>query len=394
MINIKNKTNCCGCTACMNICPKKAISMIEDKEGFLYPKVDKKKCINCGLCEKICPIINKQQENSLKKSLIIRTKNDIQLKNSTSGGFFTPLCNYVLSKNGLVYGVAFNEEKEVVHTCVSEPERAFIFQGSKYVQSNLNDVFSKIKKDLQNDIYVLFSGTPCQVEGLLKFLNKKYEKLITVDVICHGTPSPLLWRKYVEYMENKYNSKIKAINFRNKTYGYHCGTMFIEFENGKKYYGSARTDYMLKPFFSEISSRPSCYECKFKSLNHLSDFTIFDCWNPQKNNKVIKDDDKGFTNLIINTQNGLNLFDIISNNYEYYNSDFTKAINLDGIMVEHSAKKNKYREDFLKKLNEEGIDSAIKTYIPISRKDYLIEKSKKIFYKMGIIRIIKRMKGK
>ena len=392
MIIIEKEENCCGCTACYSICPNKAITMEEDSEGFKYPKIDKDKCIDCNLCKKVCPVLNRNKNSSLKKAKIIRVNNKEILNQSTSGGFFTPLSNFIINNKGYVFGAVF-EGNKITHKYFNRLEEIELFRGSKYVQSDLNDSFITIKKLLKEDNYVLFSGTPCQVSGLKSYLKKSYEKLLTVDVICHGTPSPLLFRKYVEYMEKKYNSKIKKINFRNKTYGYHVGTMKIEFENGKKYYGSARIDYMLKSFFTEISSRPSCYECKFKSKEHISDFTIFDCWSASKINNAIKDDDKGFTNLIINSKKGDKIFKVIEKQYEVYDSDLEKAILLDGIMVEHNAIKNDNRDNFYNCLNANGLEKCINKYIPVTTKDRLIEKSKNIFYKLGLLKIIKKIKS-
>lgn len=401
MINIDdvNKVNCCGCTACVNRCPVSAIKMQEDFEGFQYPTVDMEKCINCGLCEKVCPVIAKSRKekiaNNYKEiiSYVIRTKNEECLRKSTSGGFFTPIANYVLNNDGLVVGVGYDEKMKVCHMIVNKlnTEKLKNMKGSKYVQSDLGNIFSEIKNKLDKDIFVLFSGTPCQVEGLLYFLGKNYNNLLTVDLICHGVPSPKLWNLYKEHQESKYKSKIKAFNFRNKTYGYHSGTMKLEFENNKVYYGSARVDYMLKSFFSEISSRPSCYDCKFKSKHHKSDFTIFDCWHARELNNNILDDDKGFTNLFINTSKGKDFFERVKAEYELYNSNYEDAIRLDGCMVESSAIPNNNRNDFYKDINKYGLKQTINKYIPIKTKDYLFEKIKGIIYKLKILQIIKKV---
>lgn len=393
MIKIDKKENCCGCTACYSICPKKAITMVEDSEGFKYPKVDKSKCIDCKLCEKVCPILNKSKAKSIKEAKVIRTKDKKILGQSTSGGFFTPISEYIIKNGGYVFGALFKENK-IMHKSINKTEELEKFRGSKYVQSDLGNTFLEVKDLLDKDKYVLFSGTPCQINGLKSFLRRDYDKLYTVDVVCHGTPSPLLFRKYVEYIERKYKSKIKKINFRNKTYGYHVGTMKIEFENGKTYYGSARTDYMLKPFFKEISSRPTCYECKFKTRDHISDFTIYDCWSANKINNQIKDDDKGYTNLIINTKRGKELLKLIEEQYEIYDADFNKAVSLDGDMLEHVAHKNSKRNEFYDYLNENGIEKSISKYMPISKKDIILEKSKGLFHKLGIIKTLRKIRQK
>jgi len=262
VLEVKDKILCCGCTACVNVCPERCLSMQADDEGFLYPVVDSNGCINCGACEQVCPL-SKKEENitgNYPRAVVLRTKDTETLFHSTSGGFFTPLANWIFEHNGVVVGAGFTDDFEVVHTFIDKDsrERVQALRGSKYVQSNLIDCFPTVKQYLEQGKLTCFSGTPCQVSGLKSFLKKEYNNLITVDVVCHGTPSPKLWNRYLEYMKNKYKSAIKELNFRKKTYGYHCGTMEVVFEAGRIYHGSARTDLMLKSFFSELASRPSC----------------------------------------------------------------------------------------------------------------------------------------
>ena len=396
MINIseENKVNCCGCTACFNICPTKAITMQEDEEGFLYPVVDEEKCVNCNMCEKVCPVINPKVNSKLPKAYATRIKDDDILETSTSGGFFTPLAEYVLKNNGIVVGVAFGEDYRVEHLKIdnSNKERIKDLRGSKYVQSYLGKTFQEVKKLLEENRLVLFTGTPCQLQGLNNYLAKDYENLITMDLICHGVPSPKLWDLYVKYQQNKYKSKIKEIHFRNKTYGYHSGTMKLVFNNNKKYYGSARVDYMLKSFFTEISSRPSCYQCAFKNKRHVCDFTVFDCWHISDLVQGMKDDDKGYTNVFVNTEKGKDILEKIEKNIDTYEIDINKAISLDGPMVEKSAVPNQNRKMFYQTLNKEGIEKTIRKYINISYKDKMIELSKKILYNTNMLEKIKKIK--
>lgn len=393
MISITEKKNCCGCTACSSICPKKAIEMVEDEEGFLYPQVDKEKCVNCGLCDKVCPVLNKKQSEIEPKAYAMRTKDMDVLRRSTSGGFFTPLAKYVLDKNGVVFGVGYDEQLKVIHKETRNIDGVAEMIGSKYVQSYLGESFSIVKKYLDNDVLVLFSGTPCQVAGLKNFLMKDYENLITMDLICHGTPSPKLWRKYIEYQERKYKSKVREAYFRNKTYGYHSGTMKLVFENGKKYYGSARVDFMLKSFFKEISSRPACYECSFKTKRHCSDFTVFDCWHISQVVPEIKDDDKGYTNVFVNSNKAEEILRNIKETIDIYSVDMDEIIKLDGPMVENCKKPHINRKEFYKNIDTMEICKLVNLYIPISRMDYVIERSKFIFYKIGIINVIRMLKG-
>lgn len=394
MIEITDKVKCCGCTACFNICLKKCISMQPDTEGFLYPIVDKKQCVNCGLCEKVCPILNyKPIEEKTPAAYVIRTKNQNDLMQSTSGGFSTPLAQWFFSKGGSVWTASYDDNWNVVHREFTKDDVDFSkTRGSKYVQSYLGDTYTKIQDELKKGRWVCFIGTTCQVYGLKEFLKKDYENLITVDLVCHGTPSPKLWEKYIDFQTKKYNSRITDINFRNKTYGYHSGTMMLKFENGKKYTGSARVDYMLKSFFSEIASRPSCYTCKFKQLNRVSDYTVFDCWHM---GELLgkKDDDRGYTNLLVHTDKGGELLKEIAAAYEIFQVDAEKAIALDGIMVRNSATPHKDRASFYTDLDAHEMDEHIQKYIKVTSKDRLLESIKGIAYKGGLMATLRKIKG-
>ena len=393
MIQIIEKENCCGCTSCANACPKRAISMLPDEEGFLYPVADKDLCVDCGICKKVCPIENKPKNHKAElETYVLRTKNCDVLMNSTSGGFVTPLATYVLEHDGVVCAASYDEDFKVKHTIIENISGGGYnlskIRGSKYVQSNLDDCFVKIKNYLEQNRMVCFVGTTCQVNGLKAFLHMDYERLITIDLVCHGTPSPKLWNKYLNYQKSKYRSEIRNISFRNKTYGYHSGTMKICFENGKKYYGSARVDYMLKSFFKEISSRPICYQCPFKTLERCSDFTIFDCWHAAELVPGLKDDDRGYTNVIVQSDRGKEILHKIGDKYEMYQADTKKAIAFDGIMVLNSAKPHARRSEFYIGMDDCTMQNQIQKFIPVTKKDYVIEFSKKLLYHIGVFRII------
>lgn len=394
MIEINDEYQCCGCTACANICPKNCITMAPDEEGFLYPETDRDLCINCGLCEKVCPVINAPENlHGEVESYVVRAKDDEVLSGSTSGGFFTPVAEYVLSENGVVCAATFDEDWNVVHEFITSREADISkYRGSKYVQSNLGSCFSRIKEYLVSNRLVLFVGTPCQVAGLKNYLQKEYENLITVDLVCHGASSPKLWGEYVAFQSNQFHSTIRNISFRNKTYGYHSGTMKIEFDNGEVYYGSARVDYMLKSFFSEISSRPICYKCPFKGIKRCSDFTIYDCWHFSKLLIGKGDDDKGYTNVIVHSKKATDILKILADELEIYQVDTQKAIELDGVMATKSAVPHPRRKEYYKDLDKVILSQHIQKFIPVTKKDILIEKSKSVLYKLKIFRWIKRFK--
>ena len=401
MISIHKKEDCCGCTACANVCPKKCIVMEPDEEGFLYPQVKKDLCIDCGLCEKVCPVkfppIKKSDEYKDEQldAVVARTKSKDFLRASTSGGFVNELNLYTLSREGYVCGCVFDTDFLTKHYITNNKEEFIRFCGSKYVQSNLSDCFTKIKGFFYYFVQLCFTGTPCQVAGLKTFLRKEYDNLITVDLVCRSIPGSSLYKKYLQFQEAKYKSKIKKINFRNKTYGYHSGSLTIEFENGKKYSGSNRVDLYMKAFHSDIASRPSCYECKFKTKKRCSDFTVFDSWRPDRVALLpCKDDDNGYTNVILHSEKAKHIIQQLSN-LEIYSADADKMFLYAGGMESNSIIKTEKRDKFfrgLQDVSKENFSEYIKSFVSITKKDIIIEKSKSFLYKTGLLRLINKHK--
>ena len=218
MIEILHKEDCCGCEACRQCCPHKCISMKKDEEGFLYPIIDKTKCVECGLCERVCPVLNPYDEH-LPLSVNTFTHSDESIRmNSSSGGFFTKIAAAIIEQGGVVFGACFDDEWRVVHTYIDKKEKLSLLQGSKYVQSSIGDSYISAKRFLQDGVPVLFTGTSCQIAGLKRFLRKDYDLLYTMDVICHGVPSPLVWKDYLHSISSV--SDIESISFRNKSTGW------------------------------------------------------------------------------------------------------------------------------------------------------------------------------
>lgn len=390
MIEIKEKSQCCGCTACSSICPKKAIVMKQDEEGFMYPIIDKSKCVNCGLCDKVCPVKNVKEERFEQKAYIVNNKNDEIRKDSTSGGAFTPIAEYVLNRGGVVFGAAFDKNYNVVHTYVDNKESLTILRGSKYVQSFLGDTFKQVKDFLNDNRMVCFSGTPCQIEGLKKFLQKDYKNLITVDVMCHAAPSPLVWKKYLNYEVSKLKGKkIKKVLFRDKSkYGYKYSTMTIKTDKDE-YSKGVESDPYLRAFFGDLSDRPSCYDCKFKKQCHVSDFTIWDCFVVDNFDKNL-DDDKGTSRILINTENGKNIFDKIKENYSYTEVKTQSLVKNVKEML-NSVEMNEERILFFKDLNELDENTFFEKWFPDSIK-VKIERNIRIFMaKTGIYKSVKKI---
>lgn len=302
---------CTGCTACCESCPTKAISMIDNNEGFLYPTINNELCINCGLCKKVCPANNYKFNNFDQPIAYAAMADDALRKVSSSGGAFSILAKYILGKNGIVCGAAFDDDMIVCHQIVETKDDLQKLRGSKYVQSNMKDIYKKLKEYLENNRLVLFTGCPCQVAGLKNYLNKNYENLITADLICHGVPSPKVFAKYLE--EEFYGQKVLNVNFRDKKDGWGGNgitttTTTITGVYSKKDF----EDTYLTAFFANISLRKSCYNCKYTKLPRVGDFTLADCWGATKD----IDDKKGTSTLLLNNNKAIEIFNEIKQNFK------------------------------------------------------------------------------
>lgn len=391
MIQIDDKKQCCGCTACESICPKKAIKMLPDEEGFLYPHVEETKCIQCGLCEKTCPIINTKKSDQEPKGYIVRNTDKEIVQDSTSGGVFTAIANYVLDKQGVVYGVGYDSSMRVIYKKAENKSEIAEMRGSKFVQSYIVGIYEDVKQTLGSGRLVLFTGTPCQVAGLINFLRKKPDNLYCVDFICRGVASPLLWENYLQAMQDKYKSAISFVKFKNKTYGYHATTMKVDFQNGKTYKASGRIDPMMKSYVNELASRPSCAACSFKSERHISDLTMFDCYHYSAITRK-KDDNKGYSSLFVNSYVGEKIIESIAKSIEMTAVDYHELTKWNGIMVCNSAKPHSRRDEFYSYISTMTIHEAINKVMPITKKDYLIELSKAVINRIGLIQFLKKLK--
>lgn len=311
MIKIEKKKDCCSCGACANVCPKNCIALKSDKEGFLYPKIDKEKCVDCGLCEKVCPIVNaeKKQESVLKSYAAFSPDNELR-KKSSSGGMFSLFADKILESGGVVYGAAFDKKFLVHHIGIENKNELYKLQGSKYFQSRTENTFKEVNDNLNNGRKVLYTGTACQIAGLKSFLKKDYDNLYTIDVLCHGTPSPKVWRKYIAEQENKNGGKLTEVFFRKKDTGWKTYSVELEFDNLKKYKKIFGQDIFMKLFLHNICLRPSCHDCKFKSLERDSDITIGDAWGIEQHSPEM-DDNMGASVVLVHSQKGLELFNNI-----------------------------------------------------------------------------------
>lgn len=323
MIKIARKENCTGCHGCYNVCPKKCINMEFDEEGFLYPSVDSNKCVECGLCEKICPIINTVEVENEPIAVGCYNKDEKIRMESSSGGIFTLISELVIQSGGVVFGAEFDENYNVRHSYVDNMEDLHRFRGSKYVQSTIGNSYCDAKQFLEQGRQVLFSGTPCQIAGLKRYLQKDYDNLICQDIVCHGVPSTYVWEHYKNFIANGKN--IVGIKFRDKSTGWKTYSLQIDFDDGSSYKNIGNENSYIKGFVKDFYLRPSCYECKYKTLHRESDITLADFWGIEVNEPEL-DDNKGISLIFINSAKGKLIFEEIKKDIVFKIVDIKKAI--------------------------------------------------------------------
>lgn len=315
MYFLKDKKDCTACTACMNVCPVDCISMIQDEEGFEYPVADER-CIHCKKCERVCPIKNNKIESKIEINQYAAaavTHNKKLWEASTSGGAFTEICNAFGDNETVVFGAKFNSLK-VVHDYVVGVDNIHVFRKSKYVQSSLSCNFNKAKEFLETGNRVIFSGTPCQIAGLKSFLNKEYDNLLCIDLICHGVGSPKVFQSVIELYEEKYGRKIVEYSFRNRRIKLGNVKIYVSkhrLDNNKTYY--VEKDIYNQFFLSQLCLRPSCgSNCKFRSPNRLGDITIADFKNKNGVFPKLKDY-KNYSTIVVNSEKGDTVFNELQN---------------------------------------------------------------------------------
>lgn len=366
MINIKDKSNCCGCEACVQICPHECISFIQDEEGFYYPKVDADNCINCRLCEKVCPALNPFNSQEPQK-VFAAINNDIEIrKESSSGGIFTLFANYIINIGGVVFGAKFDRNWQVVIDYTETTDGLSEFRGSKYVQARTERSFIQCEKFLKAGKTVLYSGTPCQIAGLLHFLPRKYENLYTLDVVCHGVPSPGVWKKYLRQL-SKQNGIVSDIKFRAKEYGWQDYCFKVCFLSDKRNDVKVictphNEDIYMLAFLSNMTLRPSCYKCPVKRGRSMSDVSLADFWGidhimPNMN------DDLGVSLVLLNSKKSMKLFDVLECKYEQLL--YRQACEYNPTIME-CAKPHHYRKHFFNEyiLSDNMISLIYKEFYP------------------------------
>ena len=388
MIEIKEKKDCCGCGACVQRCPKQCISMHEDAEGFLYPHIDAELCIDCGLCEKICPVINQNEPHEPMHVYAAKNPDEKIRLESSSGGVFTMIAEKIIDEGGVVFGVGFNEHWEAAHSYTETKEGLSAFRMSKYVQSIVGNTFREAETFLKQGRKVLYTGTPCQISGLKKFLRKDYDNLLTVDFICHGTPSPGIFRWYlrevlysivnkktfslnldlfrsnelqeipkIDFLLKECNYQIQNISFRDKSYGWKKFSFVLEFidlvsKNKVIIKESLDQNPFLQGFLRDMYLRPSCHNCPTKKLKSGSDITIGDYWNIELINPNLNDN-KGISAIIVNTIKGNEYFKL--NKCIKYDSELQDILKYNSAL-NSSSKHTSFRDNFYTNYKRLGIE--------------------------------------
>ncbi len=331
-ILFRDKKDCCGCGACVNICAHHAISMQEDQYGFLYPHIDPKVCVNCGLCKMVCNYQNHDVEHIPLQTFAAKGKDIHLTRKSTSGGIFASIAKEYIEEGGFVCGASFDDEWNVKHIIISKTDDLNKLQGSKYLQSSIGDCYAEVKKLLIKGKNVLFSGTPCQVDGLYGFLRKSYDNLTTIDIVCHGVPNSRMFHDYLKYLEKKNNGTISSFVFRDKELGWGChGKVVFDTPNGikeKKQWESS-TSY-IHYFRGGWIYRENCYHCKYACENRPADITLGDFWGIEKAHpdylgKGGWNEEDGLSLVVANTDRGFSLIKKNQGTVEYRPSTFDKA---------------------------------------------------------------------
>lgn len=389
-IDFIKKNQCCGCSACVQKCPKNAISLKEDEEGFFYPIVNKEKCINCGLCKKLCPFINYEveQKENYPKAYAVKNKINKDILNSSSGGVFIAIAKYIIKENGVVFGAAYDENNNVNHISVEREEDLFKLQGSKYVQSNILNTFKDAKESLDKGKKVLFSGTPCQIRGLKNFLLKDYDNLITCDLVCHGVPSQKLFKTYLKSLEEKYQKKIKKYDFRNKDKKGWGLTAKVTFEDGKSKYINSDFDSYYSNFLDCNTYRESCYNCKFTTTNRNTDITLADYWGILSIHNDFYDE-KGVSLILVNSKSGLDLLNNIADNIELIETDLNYAITKNKNLIQPSVRPEK-RNNIYKNIDNSSCTNYIRDNL---RYKITLKKVLKIFISNKLKKILMKIRG-
>ena len=357
-IDNKSKQECCGCGACVTACRYNAISMTVDNLGFLYPRINIDKCVDCGLCGKVCqfsPDYKKNKELDTPFVYALRTKDENRLNRSQSGGAFSEIATYIISHKGVVYGAAFETPSVVKHIRIESKKDLQLLQGSKYVQSDIRGIYDLVIVDLKAGRKVLFSGTACQVSGLRAIVpSKLIDNLFLVDIICHGVPSPRIWSDYIAYLEKKMHSTVITSNFRDKRYGWNNAQESYIFDNGKECISHRYLDL----YFGHYISRDCCKCCPYTNTDRVGDLTIGDFWGWYKHHTEF-DDNKGISLVLVNNNKGVAIMNAIKDDVTLIQSNIKECLQP---KLQHPTEENPNKEEFLKYYEKKGFSFVLHRY--------------------------------
>lgn len=363
MIKLCEKEECTGCGACYNACPKGCLSMAPDKEGFLHPKIDVDKCVQCHSCERSCPVLNPIDKNEPINTYASWALDDKVRTTSSSGGMFYIIASEIIHQGGVVYGVIMNEEGHTYHTYAKNLEELNAMKGSKYVQSDTKLVFKEIKKYLKDGSKVLFTGTPCQIAGLKKYLqNIPQELLFTVDLVCHGVPSPQSLVSYIEKLKNKHkNINVKSLQFRNLNKWEYSPSIIY---NNKRHRLICSENVYLYCFLKGYLMRPNCYSCQYAGVERVGDISIADFWNIGQDDPFEQDTNKGCSLLMINTNKGRSLFERFKDNIFFQERKLSEAVKYN-TQLRHPFVKPAKRDGFYEYFYSHSLYEIYKYIIPL-----------------------------
>ena len=370
---LENTDLCTGCSACANVCPKKCITMKPDEEGFLRPYIDETQCVECQLCRKTCPINDETQSAPMiQEAFACHAKNEELIRQSSSGGVFSLLCQQILDKGGVVFGAAFDTPDRVCHIAVESKDELYRLRGSKYVQSEIGETFSQAKQFLKNGRWVLFSGVPCQIGGLKRYLGREYDTLVCVDTICHSMPSPKSWKAFLQENEKQESSTVTKANFREKKNGWEKYDLHLQFENGHEKRYPAPENWYMRAFISGLSTRKSCYRCAFKGDHHCSDLSLGDFWGVRQAAPETLHE-SGTSLVLVHTEKGKQWLQSCKDQMVLASVDFETAIQPNPA-YKVCAKPHKNRNDFFAKVQIVPFVELVQQCLKPSLKEQIAER--------------------
>lgn len=388
-MKLADVNQCTGCGACGSICPRQCIHMEADIEGFLRPIVENDKCVDCCLCQRVCPIISPLNyfDPSVTSAYAAYNLDSAVREQSTSGGVFTALCKWTLDHGGVVFGAAYDENFIVRHYLVDSETELWRLRGAKYTQSDLGNIFSQVKEHLLHEQIVLFSGTPCQIAGLQAYLGKPWEQLLLVDVVCHGVPSPAVWKHYVRYRSttDADGSMPTVVNLRSKESGWPEYSIRFNYKDHASYSIKNFRDPYLRAFVGDLCLRPSCYDCSFKGISRTSDFTLADYWGIERQVPELHDGN-GTSLVLLHSDKAKVIWKEIASQMRYREVNPEMAVSENPSAIQSSTP-HPYREVFMARYMQEGFMELVDELLPplpktqsLTLQQRILKKVKRIFH--------------